>query len=160
MVHESFLKRCIFDCGTRDAGLAPGLLFLRGMIGAMMLVGHGLPKISTYAALRDGWPVPDFFPLYFMSPAVSLMATIGAEVGAAACLILGLMTRPAAFVFCFAMAVAAFDVCAAQPLFAMPASGKELAVLYLVPALMILFTGAGTWSLDAAILRAGKRRRW
>lgn len=160
MLHESFLKRFIFDCGTRDAGVAPGLLFLRVAIGAMMLVGHGLPKIHAYAALRDGWPVPDFFPLYFMSPAVSLMATIGAEVVASACLILGLMTRPAAFVFCFTMVVAAFDVCGAQPLFAMPATGKELAVLYLVPGLMILLTGAGAWSLDAGILRENKRRRW
>jgi putative oxidoreductase len=160
MVQESFLKRFLFDCGTRDSGAAPGLLFLRVASGLMMFFGHGLPKIQAYAKLREGWYVPDFFPLYFMSPPVSLMATIGAEAVAAICLVLGLMTRPAAFVFCFAMVVAGFGVSGGAPLFALPATGKELALLYLIPGLMILITGAGAWSMDAAILRESKRRRW
>ncbi len=160
MPNESFLKRFFFDCGTRDAGAAGGLLFLRVATGLMMLIGHGLPKLHAFATLKGTWFVPDFFPLYFMSPPVSLMATIGAEVVAAALIVLGLMTRPAAFVFCFAMVVAAFDVCGGAVWFDQPATGKELAVLYLIPGLMILLTGAGAWSLDAGLFRENKRRRW
>lgn len=160
MPNEPYLKRFLFDCGTRDQGAAPGLLWLRVAVGLMMLIGHGLPKIKDYANLKQAWHVPDLFPLYFMSPQVSLLATIGAEAVAAVLLMLGLMTRPAAFVFCFAMVVAAFDVCGGAPWFAQPATGKELAVLYLIPGLMILLTGAGAWSLDAGIFRESKRRRW
>jgi putative oxidoreductase len=160
MPPDPFLKRFLFDCGTRDLGAAPGLLFLRAAVGLMMLIGHGLPKIEDYAKLKDTWHVPDFFPLYFMSPQVSLLATIGAEVVAAGLLVLGLMTRPAAFVFCFAMVIAAFDVCGGAVWFNQPPTGKELAVLYLIPGLVILFTGAGAWSLDAGIFRERKRRAW
>jgi putative oxidoreductase len=160
MSNDPILKRFLFDCGTRDAGAAPGLWFLRTAIGLMMLIGHGLPKIHDFAKLKETWYVPDFFPFYFMSPQVSLLATIGAEVVAAALLVLGLMTRPAAFVFCFAMVIAGFDVCGGAPWFAQPATGKELAVLYLIPGLMILLTGAGAWSLDAGLFRENKRRRW
>lgn len=160
MSHDPYLKRFLFDCGTRDPGSAPGLLFLRVSVGLMMLIGHGLPKFHDFAKLKGSWHVPDVFPLYFMSPQVSLVATLGAEVVAAILLILGLMTRPAAFVFCFAMVIAAFDVCGRAPWFALPATGKELAVLYLIPGLMILLTGAGGWSLDAGLFRESKRRRW
>ena len=82
------MKRFLFDCGTRDTIASIGILALRVMIGLMMLVGHGLPKVRNFdAILEKGFPVPDFMPLKFMSPTVSLMATIGAEVGAAALII-------------------------------------------------------------------------
>ena len=56
------------------------MLWLRVTTGLMMLIGHGLPKIEKFAKLKASWYVPDFFPFYFMSPQVSLIATIGAEV--------------------------------------------------------------------------------
>ena len=157
---ESPLKRFLLDCGTRDAVAAPGLFVLRVATGLMMLIGHGLPHLRDFADLKNTWYVPNFFPFYFMTPPISLIATIGAEVGAAALLIAGLLTRPAAFVFCFAMVVAGFDVCGGAPWFAQPATGKELAVLYLIPGMVLLLTGAGGWSLDAVLLREAKRRRW
>jgi putative oxidoreductase len=160
MLQEPYLKRFLFDCGTRDQGAALGLFWLRASIGLMMLIGHGLPKIENFAKLKASWYVPDFFPFYFMSPQVSLIATIGAEVVASALLVLGLMTRPAAFVFCFAMVIAGFAVNGGAVWFDLPATGKELAVLYLIPGIMILLTGAGAWSLDAGLYREGKRRRY
>jgi hypothetical protein len=32
--------------------------------------------------------------------------------------------------------------------------------MYLIPAIVIIFTGAGSWSLDATLYRESKRRRW
>lgn len=157
---DSPVKRFLFDCGTREAEPSSGLALLRVATGLMMLLGHGLPKLHNFAKLKDTWHVPDFFPLYFLSPQLSLVATLGAEVLAAGLLVLGLLTRPAAFVLCFTMVVAAFEVNAASAWFSMPASGKELAVLYLIPGLVLLLSGAGVWSLDAALYREPKRRRW
>ena len=154
------LKRFLFDCGTREAEASTGLALLRVASGLMMLLGHGIPKLHNFAILKDAWHVPDFFPFYFMSPQLSLVATLCAEVLAAGLLVLGLLTRPAAFLLCFTMVVAAFEVNAASAWFTLPASGKELAVLYLIPGLVMLLCGAGSWSLDALIYREPKRRRW
>ncbi len=157
------MKRFFFDCGTRDTIASIGIFALRVMIGLMMLVGHGLPKVRNFdAILAKGFPVPDFFPLKFMSPAMSLMATIGAEIGAAALIILGVATRPAAFVLGFTMVVAAFSVMAEAPWFIGPgvSAAKEPAILFLIPMISLILTGAGNWSLDAALYSGEKRRRW
>lgn len=156
------MKKFLFDCGTRDATASLGILALRMMIGAMMLLGHGIPKIRDYDAMLAKFYEPDFFPLNYMSKSVSLMACIGAEVVAAAFIILGLATRPAAFILGFNMVVAAFAVLANAPWFIGPGApmAKEPALLYLIPLIAIIITGAGSWSMDAALYKEGKRRRW
>lgn len=160
MPRESSLKRVLFDCGTRDATASAGLFVLRASFGLMMLLGHGLSKLRGFQDMKDGFYVPDFFPFSLMSPPVSLMMTIGAEVGAAALLVLGLMTRPAAFVLGFAMVVAAFGVHGAHPWVSMGGPSKEMALLYLFPMLAILLSGAGGLSLDSAIYQEKKRQYW
>ena len=156
------MKKFLFDCGTRDATASIGILALRVMIGLMMLVGHGIPKIQNFAVMKDKFYVPDFFPLKYMSPPVSLMTCIGAEVGASILIILGLATRPAAFLLGFNMVVAAFAVHGSAVWFMGPGVtvSKEPALLYLVPMIAIILAGAGAFSLDAGILQESKRRRW
>lgn len=155
------MKKFLFDCGTRDTTASLAMLALRVMIGLMMLIGHGLPKLQNFTSIKE-WYVPAFFPLKYMSPSVSLIATITAEFGAAALIILGLATRPAAFLLGFTMVVAAFGVHGADPWFMKPgvASAKEMALLYLVPMIAIILAGGGTFSMDATIYKEGKRRRW
>lgn len=155
------MKRFLFDCGTRDATASLGILVLRVAVGLMMLIGHGWGKVVNFTAMKDDFPVPDFFPLKFMSPPVSLMATIGAEVVCAALLVLGVMTRYAAFVLGFTMVVAAFYVLGDKPFFYHPVKAvhaQELAVMYLIPALVLVLTGGGAYSLDAALCKEGRRR--
>lgn len=156
------MKKLFFDCGTRDATASLGLLFLRVGIGLMMFFGHGLVKIQKFAEMKDGFKAPDFFPLKYMSPPVTLMATIGAEAVCAILIIVGFATRPAAFVLAFTMTIAAFYVHGQHPFF--PVEGikgsKELALLYLVPAVAILLAGAGSYSLDSAIHKEDRRRKW
>lgn len=157
------MKQFLFDCGTRDATASLGILILRVLIGLMMLVGHGIPKIEGFAALKELSYVPDFFPLKYMSPQISLIATIAAEVGAATLIILGFATRPAAFVFAFSMVIAVFGYHADDPwFFTMPTlvESKELGLLYLIPMIAIIFSGAGSFSADAALYKESKRRRW
>lgn len=157
------MKKFFFDCGTRDAVASVGFLALRVLVGLMMLIGHGIPKIQNYATRKDFFYVPDFFPLRLMTPQVSLMACIGAEVVAAVLLIIGLATRPAAFVLGFCMVIAAFGAMGASPWFQKSATlieTKELSVMYLIPMIAIILAGAGAYSLDALIYKEGKRRRW
>ena len=157
------MKKFFFDCGTRDATASHGILALRVMIGLMMLVGHGIPKIQKYALLKDRFYVPDFFPLKYLSPPVSLMACISAEVVAATLILLGLATRPAAFLLGFSMVVAVFGVQGGAPWFVAPPAvldAKELGLLYLIPLVALILTGGGSFSLDAGLYKNGKRRRW
>ena len=155
------MKRILFDCGTRDATASLGMLLLRVCIGLMMLIGHGWGKVENFARLKDGFPVPQFFPLQYMSPPVSLIATITAEVVFAGLLIMGVMTRISAFVLGFTMVVAAFSINASQPFFYSPPDAlkaKELAVMYLIPCMTILLAGGGSYSLDALLHKEGRRR--
>jgi len=154
------MKKFFFDCGTRDPLASTGLLFLRIAIGWMMLYGHGFMKIQNFEKLKAGWTVPAIFPLNLMSSPISLVATIGAEVGAAGLLMLGLATRPAAFVLGFAMTVAAFQVHAHDSFFAKGGPAKEMAVLYLIPCFVLIISGAGQWSIDAGFDTDKRRRRW
>ena len=155
------MKKILFDCGTRDVTASLGLLVLRLCFGLMMLIGHGIPKLQNYATLKDGWHVPPMWPLSHMSPPVSLIATIGAELVCSLLIVLGLGTRFAAFILGFAMVVAAFDVGGQAPWFmAGPGMAKEPALLYLIPMLVLIVTGAGSTSIDASLYRDSKRRRW
>ena len=157
------MKKFFFDCGTRDATASVGFLALRLLIGLMMLIGHGMPKLQGFAERKDLFYVPDFFPLKYLTPQLSLIATIGAEVGASVLIILGFATRPAAFVLGFSMVVAAFAFHGDSPWFVAPPTifeAKELAVLYLIPMIVLILSGAGGYSADALLYREVKRRRW
>ena len=155
------MKKTFFDCGTRDATASLGLLALRVMVGLMMLVGHGIPKLQNYAARKDFFYVPDFLPRSW-APAC-LIACIVAEVLAAALVIVGLATRPAAFILGFCMVVAAFGALGATPWFQTSPTlieTKELSIMYLIPMVAIILAGAGAYSLDANLCKDRKRRRW
>jgi len=69
-------------------------------------------------------------------------------------LLLGLFTRPVAFILCGEMAVAYFIAHAPQGNFFMPAlNGGEEAVLYCFIFLYFALAGGGSWSFDALLAR-------
>jgi putative oxidoreductase len=152
------VKKFFFDCGTRETSASAGLLILRVGFGLMMLIGHGWGKIAKFQEQKDAWPVPDFLPFSWLTPPLSMAATIVAEVGCAALLVLGLATRPAAFVLGFTMVVGAFQVHAADPFFMAGGASKEPALLYLIPCLALIAAGAGAYSIDAQLHRERRRK--
>ncbi|MGD7654187.1 MAG: DoxX family protein [Verrucomicrobiales bacterium] len=158
------MKKLFFDCGTRDATASAGLLALRLLISLMMLFGHGLPKLRAFSEISDHFQVPQFFPLKYMSPPVSLGAAIFAEVLIPILLICGVATRASAFVLAFTMTIAAFHFHQASPWFNSTPDlipTKELALLYLIPMITLIITGGGAYSADAGLYKERKRRlRW
>jgi len=156
------MRKLFFDCGTRDVAASVGLLVLRVGVGLMMLIGHGIPKIQDFSEMAKGFGLENLPIFNMFSPTVNLLACLVGEVLASALIVLGLATRPAAFLLGFTMTVAAFGVLGPAPFFMGPgvAAAKEPAVLYLLPALVLILTGAGTISFDALLFRDQKRRRW
>lgn len=117
-----------------------GLLLLRLVLGLTMLFNHGLAKLKGFSTIA-----PKFLPV-LGSGEIGLALAVFAEVGCAGLLVLGLFTRFAALALSITMAVAFFVVHKAS-LETGPGSG-ELALLYLVGFLTIVFAGAGKFSAD------------
>lgn len=135
---------------TKDHLNSIGLLLLRVGAGALLLFGHGLPKLLHWSerAARFSNPIG-------LGPEVSFYLVVFAEVVCAGAVILGLATRVAAAPIVFFLLVGAFVQHGADPF-----SDKELALVFLVPFLALTLTGGGHYALDTIILRgrAGRRR--
>jgi putative oxidoreductase len=88
-------------------------------------------------------------------PVLSLVGFAGMlEIVGSPLILLGLFTRPVAFILSGEMAVAYFTVHARQGHFFMPALNQgEVAVLYCFIFLFLSVAGGGAWSLDALLAR-------
>ena len=120
---------------------APRALAILRMVTALLFIEHGTQKLF-------GFPARQF--------AVDLASIYGVaavlEVVGGALILVGLSTRPVAFLLCGQMAVAYFMAHAAQSPFPL-LNGGEPAILFCFVFLYLVFAGAGGWSLDAALAR-------
>lgn len=143
------------DMQRKDLAQSIGLLILRLGIGGY-LVTHGWGKLQMLLAGsfdKFGDPVG-------LGNGLSLALVTMAEFFCASAVLLGLVTRLAAAAIVVSMAVAAFVAHAGDPwtmeqgyrLFMAGAAkswaSKEPALLYLIPFLTLMFTGAGRLSID------------
>jgi putative oxidoreductase len=120
-----------------------GILVLRLGFGVYMLL-HGWGKIQGFEKLSADW-----FDPFNMGPKYSLIATIAAEVGCSALLILGFATRLSAVALAFTMGVAAFMFHANDPWITTgPDPSREPALLYGIVYLTLIFAGPGKLSMD------------
>lgn len=135
---------------TKDHLNSIGLLLLRVGAGALLLFGHGLPKLLhwTDRASRFANPIG-------LGSQVSFALVVFAEVVCAAAVMLGVATRVAAGPIVFFLLIAAFVQHGGDPY-----ADKELALVFLVPFATLTLTGGGHYALDTMILRgkAGRRR--
>jgi putative oxidoreductase len=115
-----------------------GLLLLRAYVGGGMLIAHGLPKLFSYAEKSGNFPDP-----LGVGTSASLMLVIFSEVLCALFVALGIKTRYTAIPLFITMMVAAFIIHASDP-FAV----KELAILYGVGYLTLIFTGGGQLTVE------------
>jgi len=123
---------------------SPRVLSLLRIMTALMFLQHGTAKFF-------GIPhVAAFDNLQF----ASLLGAAGAlEIGGGLLMLIGLFTRPVAFILAGFMAVAYFMAHAPQGFYPLLNQG-ELAVLYCFVFLYFSVAGGGSWSVDAA-RRAG-----
>lgn len=115
-----------------------GLFILRIFVGVAMAWGHGVGKIPPSEKMISGvagigFPVPFLFAW-----GAALAELIGGGLIA-----LGLYTRHSAFFLAITMGVAGFIVHGSDAF-----GEKELALFYFSSSLMLIFTGAGSYSLD------------
>lgn len=128
-----------------DTATSIGLLVLRVGIGAF-LATHGWGKVQNVF----GGKIDQFADPIGIGVVPSHVLAAGAEFGCALLVAVGLFTRLAAIPAAFTMAVAAFIVHAPDPLLmGSQPKAKEPAILYMVPFVALVFTGAGRYSLDA-----------
>ncbi|MBR9801038.1 MAG: DoxX family protein [Rubinisphaera brasiliensis] len=125
-----------------------GLLILRIGFGGLMAYAHGWPKLANYSEVVKKFPSP-----LGLGSNIELGLAIGAELGCAILVILGLFTRAAALPLVVTMVVAAFVIHSADPL-----EVKEKALLYLFAFLPLVFAGGGAFALDNVIWRKGKSK--
>jgi putative oxidoreductase len=122
---------------TLNARVSPWLLSLMRIVAAFLFMQHGGQKLL-------GFPAPPNNPIDIMS----LMGAAGAlELFGGALLLVGLFSRPIAFILSGMMAVAYFMAHAPQGFWPMLNKG-ELAALYSFVFLYLAFAGPGPLSLD------------
>ena len=120
-----------------------GLLILRLGIAGTMAFSHGLDKLVHFDQYAER-----FMDFMGLGVKVSLGLAVFAEFFCSLAIALGLFTRLAAIPLIVTMLVAAFIALDGQPF-----AKQELAIIYLICWLTILFTGPGKLSLDYRLSR-------
>jgi len=129
------------------AGYEPTVLSIFRIIIGLLLFQYGVAKLFKYPALPYFADIP---PLITFAGALELVG--------GALLMLGLLTRPVAFILSGEMAFAyfmghMFKGGVAAPVFIPLLSGGNAAILFCFACLYLACAGGGPWGLDALIRR-------
>ena len=131
----------LFSIRCSDTSFAIAMFILRVGAGSLMMVNHGFDKLMHFSEKAGRFADP-----FGIGSTASLSMVVFAEFFCAVFIILGLFTRLACIPLIIAMSIALF----------MAHKGEffgegEMAGLYLVCFLTLLFTGPGKASLDRFI---------
>jgi putative oxidoreductase len=141
------------ECVTRyerENGVWTGrVLSVLRIVAALLFIEHGTNKIF-------GWPPTGRPPVPYVLMSLNGLAGILETLGGVL-LLVGLLTRPVAFLLSGEMAVAFFKVHFPRSIFPI-ANGGDNVVMFCFTFLYLVFAGAGPWSLDAIIARRRRRR--
>lgn len=121
---------------------APVALAVLRIVVALLFIEHGTQKLFGFPLPRSGAPGGSL-------PLIMLIGGILEVVGGLAVLV-GLFTRPVAFILAGEMAVAYWFMHVPRGGFFPINNGGDAAVLFCFAFLYLVFAGPGTWSLDAA----------
>lgn len=115
---------------------APRMLSVLRIMAALIFFAHGTDKILGFP---DTGRTPDAFTLPWIAGVIELVG--------GALLILGLFTRPVAFLTS-GMAAAAYFIGHAPQSFYPGINGGDAAILFCFVFLYLVFAGPGPWSVD------------
>jgi putative oxidoreductase len=120
---------------------APRILSLLRVVAALLFIEHGAMKLFHFPAAQPG--VPDPLPML-------LIVAAWMEVAGGGLVLLGLFTRPIAFLLSGEMAVGYF--LAHFPRSPWPAVNQgDAAVLFCWVFFYLVFAGGGVWSADSML---------
>ncbi|HEV7586670.1 MAG TPA: DoxX family protein [Longimicrobium sp.] len=120
------------------------MLSIFRIVAGVVFITFGTMKVFGYPPLPPGQPP---IPLMSQAGIGGLLEVIGGTL-----IVLGLFTRPTAFILSGEMAVAYWQFHAPQSIFPSVNMGTP-AIMYCFFFLYLVFAGAGPWSLDALIAR-------
>jgi putative oxidoreductase len=123
---------------------APRVLSILRIIAGFLLLQHGLQKLFGFPAGPQPQPTP---PLFSLIGFAGMLEFLGGLL-----LMVGLFTRPVAFILSGLMAVAYFMAHAPGGFWPVLNKG-ELAVIYCFVYLYFSVAGGGEWSLDRILRR-------
>ena len=131
------------------ASAEPMALSIFRIITGLLLFQYGVAKILKFPVLPYFANIP---PLIYTAGAIELVF--------GGLLILGLFTRPVAFILSGEMAFAyfmghMFKGGIAAPVYIPLLSGGNAAILFCFACLFLFFAGGGPWSLDARMRKKG-----
>ncbi len=116
---------------------APRVLSILRIVAALLFFEHGTTKLLGFPPSDHS---PEFLSLSWIAGALELVG--------GALLIVGLFTRPVAFILSGEMAFAYWMAHAPRSAFPV-VNGGDAAILYCFVFLYLAFAGGGPWSLDA-----------
>ena len=131
----------IFATDTTGRNTSVGLLLLRVFAGLSLFLKHGLEKLTGYSTMVQHFPDP-----IHVGPHASLAYALLSDGICSFLVVLGLATRPAAFVIVINLLTVFFIVHHAA-FFTKP--HVEVVWLYFAAFATLLFTGPGRFSIDA-----------
>jgi putative oxidoreductase len=124
----------------------PGrMLSVLRIIAGLVFITFGTMKLFNYPPMPQGMPP---IPLVSQMGLAGILETFGGLL-----ILIGLFTRPVSFVLAGEMAIAYFQGHYPQSFWPTTNMGTP-AILYCFIFLYFVFSGAGTWSVDAMIARS------
>lgn len=137
------LENCRMKTTQLESVWAPRLLSVLRIVAALIFMAHGTQKLLGFPASPN--PAPAAFSLPWIAGVLELFG--------GALLIVGLFTRPVAFVLSGLMA-AAYWIAHAPRSFYPVLNGGDAVILYCFVFLYIVAAGGGAWSLDRLLRRS------
>jgi len=116
---------------------APRLLGVLRIVAAILFIEHGTQKLFGFPP--SDRPMPEMFTLLWFA---GVLEAFGGFL-----LLIGLFTRPVAFILSGQMAVAYWMAHAPQSIFPV-VNGGDGAILFCFVFLYLVFAGPGAWSVD------------
>ena len=110
-----------------------------------------MERRSSSASAPPEGGTPALFSLFGIGAILELIGSL--------LLLVGLFTRPVAFLLAGEMAVAYWMFHAPQSPYPV-LNGGDAAILYRFVFLLFVFTGPGAWSIDGATRPTGRRHSW
>ena len=128
---------------TIAAVWAPRALAVLRIVVALLFIEHGTQKLFSFP-IPPPFPTPSAFTLLWFAAVIEMVG--------GALVLLGLGTRPVAFILAGQMAVAYFMAHFPRGFFP-AANGGEAAILYCFVFLYLAAAGPGAWALDRILRR-------